>query len=250
MYALSHPLLLDTALRTGIALPSPYPAKPFAHLFAGIPPRALAAGEGLAWEGSPVENVHLVMSGVIRSVRYLRDGRRMITRFIYPGDVVGPADGAMYRSTLEAVTRAQLVALPRARWDHAIAGSPELRDALFAMLRDVADSAQRHAVLLGRQTAEERLAAFLLGIARRVGEGGKGPVQIVLPMGRQDIADHMGLTLETVCRTFTACQRLRLIRVWRRRHMWLLDMDALAGLAGATAPRDGRGASTRTARCI
>lgn len=150
-------------------------------------------------EGEPAEYFYEVATGAVRTYKVLDDGRRQIGAFYLPGDIFGleadeehsfSAEGVS-RSTLRTVKRSVVLAL--ARRDNAVAS--ELWRRTAGGLR----SAQEHMLVLGRKNAEERVMTFLLDMARR----GSAKRLIELPMSRQDIADYLGLTIETVSRTLT-----------------------------------------------
>jgi CRP/FNR family transcriptional regulator, nitrogen fixation regulation protein len=153
-------------------------------------------------EDEPAEYFYQVVAGAVRTYKLLEDGRRQIGAFSLPGDVFGLEAGEAHGFTAEAVMASTVRVAKRggiiglAARDSAIAA--ELWAATARSLR----SAQEHMLLLGRRNAEERVATFLLDMARRE----SSDLTIDLPMSRQDIADFLGLTIETVSRTLTQLQ--------------------------------------------
>lgn len=175
-------------------------------------------------EGEPADQVFKVVKGTVRSFRLLSDGRRQICDFYLPSDVFGIELGADHRTTVEALTDTVLVVARRSTLgdeDDAGANRRLWRQAMKALQRS-----QDHAVTLGRRSASERLANFLVDMAARLG-GGEA---LELPMSRQDIADYIGLTIETVSRTLTQFQILGLIRLAGCRSVQIQKPRTLAEL--------------------
>ena len=175
-------------------------------------------------ESEPADQVFKVVEGAVRSFRLLSDGRRQICDFYLPGDVFGIELGADHRTTAEALTDTVLVVARRSTLgDEGDAGANRRlwRQAMKALQRS-----QDHAVTLGRRSASERLANFLVDMAARLG-GGEA---LELPMSRQDIADYIGLTIETVSRTLTQFQILGLIRLAGCRSVQIQKPRTLAEL--------------------
>jgi CRP/FNR family transcriptional regulator, nitrogen fixation regulation protein len=169
-----------------------------------------------------------VVSGVVRTYRLLADGRRQIDAFHLPGDIFGLEAGAEHRFNAEAVTEAQLEV--HRREPRALAGDDGAlaREVVASMMRGL-ERAQDHMMLLGRKSARERIATFLLTMARRMACGGTA---LELPMSRTDMADHLGLTVESVSRAVTQLERDGLIALPPNRRMVVLrDMVALADLS-------------------
>jgi len=183
----------------------PHPATPATGL-----PRMLAKGEELFAEGDPAEYFYKVVSGAIRTCKLLSDGRRQIDAFHLPGDVFGLEAGADHRFTAEALGDATLVAYRRSRLADLVAADPAFGNQVMASMMKCLGRAQDHMLLLGRKTAQEKIATFLLDMAGRLSEDDE---HLELPMQRSDIADHLGLTIETVSRTLTCFARQGLIRL-------------------------------------
>jgi CRP/FNR family nitrogen fixation transcriptional regulator len=167
-----------------------------------------ADGEVFA-EGDRAAFFYEVVSGSVRTYKLLADGRRQIDAFHLPGDIFGVEAGGDHRFSAEAVTDTKLVVHRRERG--ALAGNDGdlARKVVAAMMRSL-ERAQDHMMLLGRKSAKERIATFLLGLAERLAEQG-GPLD--LPMPRADIADHLGLTVESVSRAVTQLEREGLIEL-------------------------------------
>ena len=170
----------------------------------------LSKGEELFAEGDEAEYFYEVVSGAIRSYKLLNDGRRQIDAFHLRGDIFGLEAGREHRFSAEAVGDVQVIAFRRSRLSAIIEEDAVFRDRIMtATLRNL-QRAQDHMLLLGRKTAQEKLATFLLDMAVRLSDDAE---HFDLPMQRSDIADHLGLTIETVSRTLTQFTRSGLIRL-------------------------------------
>ncbi len=173
-------------------------------------------------EGDAADAVFKVVSGVVRTCKFLSDGRRQIDAFYICGDVFGLEAGAEHTLSAEAVSDCSVVAYRRRGIGKLAANDEELSHQLFCYAMRSLARAQEHALLLGRRSAIEKVAAFLLEWA------GYSPDSkvISLAMTRQDIADYLGLTIETVSRTLSQLERDALIQV-AARQIRLTDPIAL-----------------------
>src|SRR5271163_1230512 len=183
------------------------PSPTLKDLFKGQPTETLPPGAALFWEGDKAGQIFDVLEGVLRVYRIMSDGRRAIVGFIHPGDILGVSFQDRYLFTAEAVTEVKVRRFARGRFFAMINESPALRAQLFATLCDEMSAAQDQMLLLGCKTAEERVVSFLLAIHRKSVPGD----EIELPMSRQDMADYLGLTIETVSRMMTSLTRRGLI---------------------------------------
>jgi CRP-like cAMP-binding protein len=181
----------------------------------------LRRDQALFFEGDPAQHCFKVISGAVRSCKLLADGRRHVNQFMLPGDFVGLESDGTYRFTVEAVNDATLMRYPRRVLDQLVEQQPRLGKRLLGMLCEDLSAAQAQMLLLGRKSAVERLASFLLSMSARNGESDC----VELPMTRSDIADHLGLTIETVSRIFSQLKGRGVIQlkassavVIRRRH--------------------------------
>jgi CRP/FNR family nitrogen fixation transcriptional regulator len=168
-----------------------------------------ARGEEVFAEGDDGTFFYRVVSGTVRTGKLLADGRRQIDAFHLAGDVFGLESGDRHRFTAEAVDDVVVIAYRRSRFDSLVHDDPAFGELLMASMLTSLDRAHDHMVLLGRKTALEKMASFLLDMAHRR----PGADKVVLPMQRNDIADHLGLTIETVSRTLTQMVRDGLIRL-------------------------------------
>ena len=173
------------------------------ELFSTSPRETLDVGEGLFWEGDRAQHIFEITEGVLRIFKIIADGRRVITGFLYAGDMVGLSLKNVYLYSAEAVTPVKVRRLTRKAFQDAIENSPELRPQLFALMCDEMAAAQDQMVLLSRKSAEERLCSFLMMLGQRQSGQTQMPRTVELAMSRQDMADYLGLTIETVSRTVT-----------------------------------------------
>jgi CRP-like cAMP-binding protein len=171
-------------------------------------PVSLRRDQVLFYEGDPAQHCFKVVSGVVRSCKLLADGRRYVGQFHLSGDFVAIESDDTYRSTVEAVNDATLLRFPRRALDQLMQQQPQLGKSLLGILCGDLFAAQAQMLLLGRKSAIERLASFLLEMLERTGEDDR----LELPMTRADIADHLGLTVETVSRLFTQLKGRGIIR--------------------------------------
>ncbi len=193
--------------------------------------RRVTANELLFQEGDPADDVFNLVAGTLKLYKLLPDGRRQITGFLFPGDFLGLASRHGYSYAAEAVSDCVLCRFPRLRLEALFRAYPGIESRLFAYANDELAAAQEQMLLLGRKTAIERVASFLNRLAQRGGEPGQGAEGLPLPMSRADIADYLGLTIETVSRTFTRLKEQRLIDLPSPRSLVVTNAAALKELA-------------------
>jgi CRP/FNR family nitrogen fixation transcriptional regulator len=184
--------------------------------------RSLSRDQEIFAEGDSADSVYKVVSGAVRGIRLLADGRRQITDFYLPGDVFGIELGPTHGAAAEALCDAVVISARRS-------GLTEDKEQPSQLWRQTLRELRRsrdHVLTLGRQSAMERLARFLVDLAARTG----ARASLTLPMTRQDIADYLGLTIETVSRTLTQMQAKGLVRIEGGRRVRLLRPAALAAL--------------------
>jgi CRP/FNR family transcriptional regulator len=184
--------------------------------------------KSIFWEGDQANQIIEVVEGVVRSYRTLSDGRRAIIGFLYPGDLLGVSFQNRHLFTAEAVTNTVVRRFPLGRFNSLVHQSPALRLQLLALLCDEISAAQNQILLLGRRSAEERVVSFLLEVRRR----SAAEADIELPMSRLDIADYLGLTMETVSRMMTSLCRRGLIASCGDHNVSLCNIGVLRGILG------------------
>jgi len=185
------------------------------------------AGTTLVEEGEAAEFVFNVTGGSVRLVRLLPDGRRAVTGFLFPGDFLGLTTRDAYAFSAEAMTPVMLCRFPRRKLEGLFAEMPKLERRLLGMASNELAAAQDQMVLLGRKHAVEKIASFLLQLSRRQEARHLAADPVLLPMGRADIADYLGLTTETVSRTFTQLKTTGLISLLPGGRVAIRDRAAL-----------------------
>lgn len=171
----------------------------------------LQPGEALIREGDLARHVFNVTSGSVRVSRLLPDGRRYISGFLFAGDFIGLEPEETSRSTVEALEPATLCRFRKADYRALMTERPQLEAALLERAGHELAAAHDQMLLLGRKTAIERLASFLLTLPQADPLRPLEPGQVRLPMTRTEIADYLGLTLETVSRSFSRLKRAGLV---------------------------------------
>lgn len=172
-----------------------------------------AAGQPLAHEGEPAEFLFNVTSGSVRVYKLLPDGRRQITGFLFAGDFLGLAGGDQHLFTAEAIEPTTACRFRRAEYNALVHESPALERALLDRARHELAAAQSQMLLLGRKTAQERLASFLTDLPSHDPLRPTAAGRVRLPMTRGEIADYLGLTIETVSRILTKLKAQGVIRL-------------------------------------
>lgn len=174
-------------------------------------------------EGSQSKHWYQVEAGVVRSVILFADGQRHIANFNFAGDYFGLEFGNRRKFSAEAVTDCVLYRYPRRTIEQLISELPQVARQLWNLsLKDLAQ-AQSRATVLGRMNATMRVASFLLELSERQGSA----TLLDLPMSRTDIADYLGLTIETTCRVLTRLAEVRLIGIPDPHHIQIIDTRAL-----------------------
>lgn len=177
-------------------------------------------------QGDQSEFVYRIVSGLVRTARLTDDGRRQIGGFYYVGDMLALEDENEHCFSAEAMSDCQVLAIRRRALDAAAARDSTVARQLWTAGYRSLRKMQSHLVQIGRKTALERVAAILAELAARAsGE------EVDLPMSRQDIADYLGLTIETVSRMFTQLQASGIIALTGLRRMRVSDPTALQKLA-------------------
>lgn len=199
--------------------------------------KALRAGQPLIWEGDDALMVANVIDGVLKLSTGTGDGREQIVGIVYPSDFIGRPFGATAPHSVTALTDARVCTFNRSDFDRFARAHPALEHKLLERTLTELDRARHWMLLLGRKTAPEKIASFLLEMADRLADDGcsvpLAPTRaFTLPFGRQQIADILGTTIETVSRQLTRLQRERVIDLPSRRDVLIRDMDMLRDRAG------------------
>ena len=193
--------------------------------------RRTAAGRMLFEEGDPADDVFTITAGMVKLYKLMSDGRRQIVGFLVPGDFLGLAFGRTYVYSAEAVVATTTCRFGRGQFLALLDACPTLEKEILARTATELAAAQEQMLLLGRKTARERVASFLLALARRRGTDPGRPLE--LAMSRADIADYLGLTMETVSRTLGRLGKDRLIELVDAHTVVLRRLAALEQVAGS-----------------
>jgi CRP/FNR family transcriptional regulator len=185
-------------------------------------------GEALFVEGDDAEGIYEVVRGTVRLYKLLPDGRRQITGFMSAGHLLGLAPEGHYVYSAEAITEVTLRRYKRTAFDRLIDEVPGLARRLLAAASHELSVAQNQMLLLGRKTAVEKVASFILLTAEQQGDEVE---ELDVPMTRNDIADHLGLTIETVSRTFSKLKAEGLIALPTPTRLEIRDRQRLADVA-------------------
>ncbi len=200
--------------------------------------RNLEAGESLIWEGEDSVLVANVIEGVLKLSTGTEDGREQIVGVVYPSDFIGRPFGATTTHGVTALTDARVCVFSRRDFDAFAREHPALEHKLLQRTLGELDRTRRWMLLLGRKSASERLASFLLEMDERLITPGceisfdEPNRRLTLPFSRQQIADLLGLTIETVSRQFTRLKADGVIDLPSRREVVIVDRPALMAEAG------------------
>ncbi len=184
-------------------------------------------------EGDNAEHVYNVTCGSLSVSKSLADGRRQITGFLGPGDFLGLNTRSTYTLSAEALTDTRVCRFPRQQFQRLIAETPPLEHRLLALAEGELATAQEQILLLGRKTAMERIASFLLLQSERCQARGMPANPISLPMTRAEVADYLGLTIETVSRCFTKLRKLDVIGLLAADRVQIKQPERLKALSEA-----------------
>lgn len=210
------------AIAAPVGIPNPAPAQR----------RTLSVGAHLFREGDIANNIYEITSGVFRLSRVLDDGRRQVIAFGLPGDIIGFPNGTVHHSDCEAIQAGAVISHRRHTLDTLKGDDATHQRLLHAALREIS-AMQDHLMMLGRKSAMEKVASFLVTLSDRIGTGRDGLTRCALPMSRADIADFLGLTIETVSRTLTRLRKAGVIALDRAQTVLIKDKDALLSAAQA-----------------
>lgn len=193
--------------------------------------QTLERGQVLQWEGDESLLIGNVIEGVVKLSASTRQGKDQTLGLAYAGDFIGRPFGSRNGQTVTALGDVRVCTFRRSEFDQFARRHPDLEHDMLRRTLTELDHARAWMLLLGQKDAGERVASFLLEMARRVAgreEAADGEaIEIDLPFGRQDIADLLGLTIETVSRQITALCRAGVIATPRQRRIVILDADAL-----------------------
>ncbi len=193
-------------------------------------------GQTLLWEGDGAPVVANVLTGVLKLVVSTSDGREQIVGVVFPSDFIGRPFGKESPYTVTAMTDAEVCIFNRNSFDEFASSHPDLQQKLLRRTLDELDRARHWMMLLGRKSASEKVASFLIEMSERLsGQGcdaGIGQGGFELPFGRQQIGDILGLTIETTSRQLTKMRADGILDLPSRREIVINDRAAMEAMAG------------------
>lgn len=189
-------------------------------------------GQTIFFEGDEADHLFNLVSGSVRVSKALPDGRRQITGFLAPADFLGLSIAGVYAYTADAISTVKVCRFPRRGLQKLATHHPNLEHRLLQLASNELAEAQSHILLLGRKTSAEKLASFLLSVLEKRTKSNQDPSTIDLPMTRQDVGDYLGLTIETVSRTFTKFRKENLIELPSNHSVHVLNKERLETIAG------------------
>lgn len=198
--------------------------------------RSFQAGQTIIWSGDRMEFVGSVVSGIASLTQTMEDGRRQMVGLLLPSDFVGRPGRATAAYDVTATTDVVMCCFRKKPFETLIAETPHIAQRLLEMTLDELDAAREWMLLLGRKTAREKIASLISIIARREAALHKkktsGQLSVDLPLTREEMADYLGLTLETVSRQISALKKDGVITLEGNRHVSIPDLDRLLEEAG------------------
>jgi CRP/FNR family transcriptional regulator len=194
------------------------------------------AGHTLLWEGDDAPVVANVLEGVLKLVVAASEGREQIVGVVFASDFIGRPFGKESPYTVTAMTDAEVCIFNRNSFDDFAGEHPDLQQKLLRRTLDELDRARHWMMLLGRKSAAEKVASFLLEMSERItGQGcdtANAQNAFELPFGRQQIADILGLTIETTSRQLTQMRGAGVLGLPSRREIVIHDRAAMEAMAG------------------
>jgi len=192
--------------------------------------KILQPHDTLFYEGDAADNLYEVLEGVVRSCKIFADGRRQVISFAFAGDLIGFGQGDVFGFDCDALSTVHVRVIPKSALLKTARERPEFGEKLLEVAANQVASIQSLSILLCRKSAIEKIASFLFDMAGRKPDVVEG-AQISLPMNRSDIADFLGLTIETVSRTLTKLRMMNVIGLPNRGNFTVLNMGKLRLLA-------------------
>ena len=198
--------------------------------------RSFQAGQTVVWSGDRMDFVASVVTGIATLTQTMEDGRRQMVGLLLPSDFVGRPGRTIAPYDVTAATDLVMCCFRRKPFEDMMATTPHVAQRLLEMTLDELDAAREWMLLLGRKTAREKIASLLTIIARRdtglKKRSAKGSISFDLPLTREEMADYLGLTLETVSRQMSALKRDGVIELGEKRRILVPDFDRLSDQTG------------------
>jgi len=201
------------------------------HSFSTTSERSLDTHEHLFLTTDKQTQIYQVLDGVIGIYKMLADGRRQIVTFYYPGDLIGAEGSGEWLNDAEALCSAKVRCIPLSTIDSLIKSEPGFGQAMLSSLATELAETRDQMLSLGRKSAVEKVATFLMRISRRNERENKDETLIHVPMTRSEIADYLGLTIETVSRNITKLKTTGIIKLESKSSIRILNIDRLEDIA-------------------
>lgn len=193
--------------------------------------KTFKSGACLLAEGESTAQVFNITNGTVRLSRLLSDGRRVVTGFLFPGDFLGLTLDGVNSVTAEAIGEVEACSMDRNRLNGLFEEIPKLEHRLLEMTVGEVIAGRDHMLLLARKTLRERMASFLVKFENHLREDDEEPATLKLPMARADIADYLGVTVETISRCLAAMAEEGLIQLLSPRRIVLVDRERMVEIA-------------------
>ena len=198
--------------------------------------RSYQSGQTIIWSGDRMDFVASVVTGIATLTQTMEDGRRQMVGLLLPSDFVGRPGRNSAAYDVTATTDVVMCCFRKRPFEEMMSQTPHIAHRLLEMTLDELDAAREWMLLLGRKTAREKIASLVAIIARRDASvslrRSKGEMVVDLPLTREEMADYLGLTLETVSRQISALKRDGVISLEGKRHVTIPDFDRLLEEAG------------------
>ena len=194
--------------------------------------RRVETGTHLFREGDDADHVYEIKTGMLRLTRVLENGRRQVIAFGLPGDIVGFPNGDLHHTDCDVIATAEILAHRRRALETGVGDTETHQRLLNAAMREIS-AMQDHFMMLARKSAMEKVASFLIVLSQRTGTQIGDYMTYPLPMSRADIADFLGLTIETVSRMFTLLRQRGAITLETPHTVLVQDMERLIGASQA-----------------
>ena len=202
------------------------------NVLAGAAPAVFATKQHVFFEGDEKDCVFLIEQGVLALYRTTAEGKRQVFGFGLPGDVIGLGAAQVHSCNAQAITSLEVRRLPTSSLNRLAAEDPDFALKLYQAVSSELEAARDLLMALSRHGALERVTIFLLTMSRRNALNGRNPALITLPMMRADIADLLGVTMETVSRCLSKLKKCRMIEIIRYTTVQIIDMNGLNALLG------------------
>jgi CRP/FNR family transcriptional regulator len=197
--------------------------------------KTYSAREPILWRGDTLHHFSSVVSGIASLTKSMENGRTQMVGLLLPSDFIGRPGRDTVDFDVTATTDVTLCRFERAPFEALVERVPHIAQRMMEMALDELDAAREWMLLLGRKSAQEKIATFLMMLIRRANLPSSHVQNVELPLTRDEIANFLGLTLETVSRQLSALKKQGIVEFTDRRHFRVMDMNALHEATGDDA---------------